>query len=104
MISIALALGSQRERPPGWPAPGSPPATPAAWAALAYCAQEELATMGCRLWDDTGLMLLPGEWHAALPEGLALESISGKRVIVGRDYIDNDIRFGCLAYGVRAAT
>lgn len=67
-----------------------------------------LRAMGFGPWADEPdaagniLMLIPGEWHKDLPTGLELESISGKHKTVGVDYIDDDIRYGCLAYGIRA--
>lgn len=59
----------------------------------------QLLDMGMRNWDER-LWLIPGEWHAALPAGMTLECIDGEQYVVGTDYIDDDIRFGMLAYGV----
>lgn len=93
----------QFERPKGVPEPASPPDD---WNALRSMNKDELKKLGLGVWgedpDGTTLMLLPGEWHAHIPEGFVLECINGgKKVVAGRDYIDNDIRFGCLAYGIR---
>lgn len=55
-------------------------------------------------WDDEGdntLWLLTPDEFKQLPDGIELESITGKTAIKGPDYIDDDIRFGVLAYGVR---
>jgi len=60
----------------------------------------DLVLLGFGNWDG-GLALIPGEWHAQLPIGLVLEGIDGTPVTVGTDYVDGDIRYGCLAYGLR---
>lgn len=52
-----------------------------------------------RLWDEDLWLLTPDEL-AQLPDGTELVCINGKTVIKGKDYIDNDIRFGYLAYGI----
>lgn len=59
-------------------------------------------------WDET-LMMLPAWAYFHLPYESELISINGevRKVLEGYDnptspnYIDNDTRFGCLAYGVR---
>jgi hypothetical protein len=43
-------------------------------------------------------LLTPDELQN-VEDGTELVSISGKRVVVGKDYIDNDTRAGYLAYG-----
>ena len=90
----------QFERSSNEPAPG---AVPTDWEALRSMSVSALKEMGLGVWGDENgftLMLLPGEWHRHIPEGFQLESISGKSVVAGQDYIDDDIRFGCLAYGI----
>lgn len=62
---------------------------------------EELLNLGLALWDkDSNLYLLPASWCRQLPKGLELTSIDGARVVVGRDRIECDHRFGYLAYGL----
>jgi hypothetical protein len=39
------------------------------------------------------LYLLP-----ILPDGLEVTSINGHKKIVGKDVLDKDVRFGCIAY------
>ncbi len=55
-------------------------------------------------WDDKGedslILFTPAE-IALLPDGIELESIGGHKVVKGRDYIDDDTRFGHTAFGVR---
>jgi hypothetical protein len=54
------------------------------------------------LWDqETGLYLFNEKEFNQLPDGIELESIGGKVKIKGQDTIDNDTRFGYLAFGVR---
>lgn len=54
-----------------------------------------------RAWWDKAhtLELITPEELATLPAGTVLGSISGQTVEVGKDSIDNDTRFGFLAYG-----
>lgn len=54
-------------------------------------------------WDETepALMLFTPEEFAKLPNGTKLEAIDGEIVTKGIDRIDNDTRFGCMAYGSR---
>lgn len=35
-----------------------------------------------------------------LPEGIELTSVTGNKAVKGKDYIDLDIRFNHIAYGV----
>jgi hypothetical protein len=53
-----------------------------------------------RRWDESLWLITPAEF-AELPDGTVLESISHTTVEKGNDYIDQDVRFGHLAFGVR---
>jgi hypothetical protein len=54
------------------------------------------------LWDDeTRLYLFNEKEFNQLPDGIELESISGKVKIKGQVKFDMDTRFGYLAFGVR---
>lgn len=55
--------------------------------------EEQRNTIGVRL---IPLYLLP-----ILPEGTKLYSIFGKEIIYDGNNVDKDIRFGCLAYGIK---
>ena len=58
--------------------------------------------LGFNLWEEnSNLMLIPGYLYQYIPEGLELYSISGEKKQY-KDYtdLDNDTRFGCLAYGI----
>ena len=52
-------------------------------------------------WDDRDdpLWLLTAEEYARVPDGATLTCISGKTAVKGTDYIDQDTRFGCIAWG-----
>ena len=58
--------------------------------------------LGFQLWEeDSNLMLIPGYLYQFIPAGLELYSISGeKEQYQSYDDLDNDTRFGCLAYGI----
>lgn len=47
------------------------------------------------------LWLFTKEEYNQLPDGIELISISGERVIKGKDYIDMDTRFNHIAFGVK---
>lgn len=52
-------------------------------------------------WDETKtLWLLTTDEFAALPDGTVLTCIDGETAIKGKDFIDNDTRFGHMAYGL----
>jgi len=48
--------------------------------------------------------LVTQEEFDALPMGTELTCINNKKVVKGKDYIDNDTRFGYLAYGISQKT
>lgn len=51
-------------------------------------------------WDEHLWLITPAELEE-LPDGVELECISGEKVIKGKDRIDDDTRWGYLAYGIR---
>lgn len=51
--------------------------------------------------DENSLWLLTPEELTKVPDGTKLECINKKMYTVGVDRIDDDIRYGHLAYGVR---
>jgi len=54
------------------------------------------------LWSKkTNLYLFTPDEYNKLPDGIELEDINGDKLIKGKDYIDMDVRFGHIAYGVR---
>lgn len=55
-------------------------------------------------WDNKGedsLWLFTIAEYEKLPDGVELESIIGETAVKGLDYIDLDVRFGHIAFGVR---
>lgn len=91
----------QFEREPGSPEPQSPPSTPKEWEALKTLPKNSLKELGLRDFDGR-LMLFPGEWYNYIPDGFEVEVVSGKTRNFKRGTDDDDIRFGCLAYGIPA--
>lgn len=91
----------QFTRLPAQPAPAGAPSTIEDWEALRGMTKIALQEMGFGNWDGR-LMLFPGEWYSHIPVCFEVEDIFGEveRFIPGRT--DNDIRFGCLPYGVPA--
>jgi hypothetical protein len=69
-----------------------------------------LKELGCRVWNDPReaddefdggtLLLFPGEWYPRIPADFPIVTINGcaERFVPG--VTDDDIRFGCLAYGI----
>ena len=106
----------QFTREAGVPPPGAPPRSPMAWALLRKQGENVLRYYGLRPWgrqferpdDPSGeghgplLMLFPGEWYPHIPEGFEIVRIDFRRGTFERGKTSNDIRFGCLAFGVIA--
>lgn len=62
---------------------------------------EEVKELGFGKWDDENdLWLFPLYIVPIIPEGLEVMSISGNKFKYEKDKADNDIRFGCVAYGI----
>lgn len=51
--------------------------------------------------EDPSLYLIPIWLLPILPVGTKLTSINGDEIVYDGKNVDNDVRFGCLAYGVR---
>ena len=62
--------------------------------------KDDLAKIGLSPWDESGLMLIPVWLLPFIASGTKVTSIGGEDAVYGEDDIDNDTRFGCLAYGV----
>ncbi len=60
-----------------------------------------------QMWNETPdengkiLCLLTPDELAKYPDGTSFECIDGTFAVKGRDYIDDDTRYGYLAYGLR---
>ena len=72
---------------------------------------DELKSVGFSLWDEESNVLLAPLWaYDLLPIGQTMHCISGESLVVesgykdssNKHYIDNDIRFGCISYGLKA--
>lgn len=98
--------GPQFTRMPGMAIPACVPASKKAWNDLRSMDRNALKEMGLQADDEPDengkvLMLLPGEWYAYIPVGYEMETINGEIVKHSRSGSSDDIRFGCLAYGIR---
>ena len=51
--------------------------------------------------EETDIYLIPLYLLPVVPIGMKLTSIFGKDIIYDGTNVDNDIRFGCIAYGIR---
>lgn len=101
----------QFTRPPGEPEPLQPPAGKAGFDGLKDLSDKALQKLGMRRWgreheDGKGkewgklLWLFPAEWYDSIPEGYPIVDIMFREERFVRGKTDNDIRFGCLAYGI----
>ena len=109
-IREAIGVGPDEEvdivtpqftRKPGDPVPASAPGSPDDWAALRNMTQVALKEMGLGNWDGR-LMLFPGEWYNHIPAGFIVEDIFGEMETFKPGISDDDIRCGCLPYGIPA--
>lgn len=55
-----------------------------------------------RFENTRNLMLIPLYLFEQIPEGQQLYYIDGEAFLFNKEEADNDIRYGCLAYGVKA--
>lgn len=63
--------------------------------------ESEAEILGFRRFSSESYLYLVPLWlYEALPDGTELISIMGDKAVKGKDYIDNDVRFGCLGYGM----
>lgn len=51
--------------------------------------------------NTIGLRLIPLYLYPSLPIGITLTSINGDEIIFDGSNIDTDIRFGCIAWGIK---
>ena len=51
--------------------------------------------------NTLGLRLIPLYLYPSLPIGITLTSIGGEEIVFDGSNIDTDIRFGCLAWGIK---
>ena len=51
--------------------------------------------------NTLGLRLIPLYLYPSLPIGITLTSIDGEEIVFNGSNIDTDIRFGCIAWGIK---
>nr|DAV02165.1 MAG TPA: Gas vesicle protein G [Crassvirales sp.] len=51
--------------------------------------------------NTLGLRLIPLYLYPSLPVGITLTSIGGEEIVFDGSNIDTDVRFGCLAWGIK---
>lgn len=98
---IIEVTSTPTDRPANWPKPGIPPSTAQEWNSLREMTVASLREMGCGSWDGR-LMLFPREWYSRVPVGFPIEYISGDVNAFIPGHTDNDVRLGCLSFGVPA--
>jgi hypothetical protein len=67
-------------------------------AELKDLSENDLFDIGFRRWNKE-LVIIPLYLYNYIADGETLICIDGKGAIKGKDFIDLDVRFGCLAYG-----
>lgn len=103
----------QFERPKSDAMPASPPADRAAFESLRSLDKNALRELGLRPWgrrerqdgSEYGpmLWLFPHEWFGSIPYGYEVVDISFRSEPFDLATADDDIRFGCLPYGIEVA-
>lgn len=51
--------------------------------------------------EDEDVILFPGEWFDIIPDGFECTGLYGEPNIFYKALADDDIRFGCIPYGIR---
>lgn len=49
---------------------------------------------------DEYILLFPGEWYGIIPDGFDVVGLCGERYKFKKGESDDDIRYGCLPYGI----
>lgn len=81
--------------------PAEPPLTYKAMNSLRKASKDELSSLGLQKWsDDTGLWLLPHEWHPHIPDDYPLLSIMDRTKTRADMPANPDKRFGVLSVGI----
>lgn len=53
------------------------------------------------LQEDEDVILFPGEWYDIIPDGFIVTGLYGESYAFEKGKSDDDIRFGCLPYGIK---
>jgi len=81
--------------------PGQPPLTHDAMDRLTEADKETLKELGLRKWsDETGLWLLPHEWHPHVPPEYPVMDILNEWTTRSEKPATPDKRFGVLSFGI----
>ena len=91
----------QFDRTEDMPAAPAIPSNDEEWRQLKSMTAKEATERGFLTWDG-GLFLFPKKWFDRIPGWLKVECIDGSVSKWSFEKRDNDTRFGCLAYGIRA--
>lgn len=66
---------------------------------LRLCDRGTLMQLRMAPWEKNH-WLFPGEWYDHIPKGFPVKAICGETAPFSKETHDDDIRFGCLAYGI----
>lgn len=51
--------------------------------------------------EDEDMIMFPGEWYNIIPNGFMVTGLYGETYPFKKGVADDDIRYGCLPYGIR---
>lgn len=109
----------QFNRMPGSPEPAAPPTDRAAFEVLKDMDELTLRELGLGCWSHYRMIdgecveeedqskcthstwLFPAEWYSSIPAGFPVVDIFGETSAFQPGVTDDDIRFGCLSFGIR---
>jgi hypothetical protein len=66
-----------------------------------HLTEEEFDKKVAKEMNTLGLRLIPLYLYPSLPVGITLTSIDGEEIVFNGSNIDTDMRFGCLAWGIK---
>ena len=75
------------------------PTTTAEYDALKNAPDNILEDIGLGQWDEE-IWLYPAEWYDYIPDGYEIVTINGKTKSFQKGITDDDMRFGCLSFGL----
>ena len=79
------------------------PKTVSEFDAIKKAPSDVLKDIGLSKWDEK-IWLFPEEWYDYIPEGYEIVDIFGKTEKFQKGITDDDIRFGCLSFGLSLTT
>lgn len=66
-----------------------------------HLTKEEFDKMVANEKNTIGLRLIPLYLYPSLPIGITLTSIGGDEIVFDGSNVDTDVRFGCIAWGIK---